>query len=76
MVFDEMLSRFDYMKRLVENSRSAPVRLESEADRKLFYKVAARLGLRARVKKTNYAWLGCVVGVARNFNPKQRNDRI
>lgn len=68
MVFEEMLSRFDYMKRLVENSRSAPVRLESEADRKLFYKVAARLGLRARVKKTNYAWLGCVVNEERKTN--------
>lgn len=62
MIADEMLSRYEYMKGLVESSRSSPVRLDSEADRKLFYKVAGRLGLRVRVKKTSYAWLGCVVG--------------
>ena len=61
MMPDEMMSRAEYMARLVESSRLAPVRLESDADRKLFYKVARKLGLRARVKKVSYAWLGCVV---------------
>lgn len=47
------MSRKDYMSAVVEYSLGGdPVFLESDTDRKLFYKIAKSLGYTARVKKS------------------------
>lgn len=59
---EKFLSRTEKMRRLVKAATQVqPAIIDSDADRKLFYKVAKELGMRARVVKMRRAWLGCAI---------------
>jgi hypothetical protein len=78
-VDSRLMARKDYMATVVENSLDgAPVFLESDTDRKLFYKIAKSLGYTARVKKSLSGgwWAKSARAANENENDFSRNLQL